>query len=160
VIQIQITDNSATPWLIKAVEAIDKPRALLDAVGAALVASTKMRFVDGKGPNGEPWAAVLRGGQPLRNTGVHLMNAVSHRVENNADGWSVTVGVPYAWAAVHQFGATINAKSAPWLRFKVGDRWARKKSVTIPARPFLGLGPDDRREIAGIISSALRPGSP
>jgi phage gpG-like protein len=40
------------------------------------------------------------------------------------------------YAAIHQFGGVIKAKNVPYLRFKVGDRWASKKQVTIPARPF------------------------
>jgi phage gpG-like protein len=54
------------------------------------------------------------------------------------------------YAAIHQLGGTIAAKDAPYLKFKIGDRWASKKSVTIPARPFLGLDDDDEREIVRI----------
>lgn len=123
----------------------------LAAIGNAIKESTRLRFVDGRGPGGARWAPVLRGGAPLRNTSTHLMNRISSVVS----GDSVFVGVPFGWAAVHQFGAVIRAKSAPWLRFKIGNRWARKKSVTIPARPMFGIDADDRITIIGILRRSL-----
>jgi phage virion morphogenesis protein len=121
------------------------------AIGNAIKESTRLRFHDGRGPDGAAWAPVLRGGSPLRNTGAHLMN----RISSIAQGDTAFVGVPFGWAWVHQFGATISAKSAPWLRFKIGNRWARKKSVTIPARPFFGIDAEDRITIIGILRRAL-----
>jgi phage virion morphogenesis protein len=127
------------------------PKPYLEAIGATLAASAKLRFVAGRGPSGSPWKAVLRGGRPLRDTGTHLMNPLHHQVEGNA----VVVGVPYAWARIHQFGGRISAKRSPYLRFKIGDRWASKKSVTIPARPFLGISASDHAEILDILRDKL-----
>lgn len=130
----------------------DKTR-LLDAIGNTVKEQTRLRFVTGTAPDGAKWKPVLRGGQPLRDTGVHLMNALSHRVQ----GDSVLVGVPYAWAATHQYGATIHAKVAKYLRFKIGKQWASKKQVTIPARPIFGIGPADRDELADVVKDVLLP---
>lgn len=44
--------------------------------------------------------------------------------------------VPYA--RIHEFGGTIRAKNKPYLTFKIGNRWIRKKQVVIPARPYMG----------------------
>jgi phage gpG-like protein len=44
--------------------------------------------------------------------------------------------VPYA--RIHEYGGTIRAKNKPYLTFKIGNRWIRKKQVVIPARPYLG----------------------
>jgi phage gpG-like protein len=55
------------------------------------------------------------------------------------------------YGPVHQFGATIQAKHAAYLRFVVGGKWVSKKEVTIPARPFLGI--EDRQ--VGKINQAL-----
>jgi|SRR5215471_3718717 len=42
---------------------------------------------------------------------------------------------PYALA--HEYGATVTARNAPFLVFKIGDRLIRTKSVIIPQRaPF------------------------
>lgn len=152
-IAIDVINDTATPWFGKMMARIGQPGEVLESIGAAVANSTKLRFNDGRAPDGTPWAAVLRGGRPLRDTGVHLMNAVTYRVE----GSTVLVGVPPAWASVHQFGATIRAKNVPYLRFKVGNRWARKKQVTIPARPFLGLSEDDENEISLILLDAIKP---
>lgn len=50
-------------------------------------------------------------------------------------------------AAVHEKGATITAKRAPFLRFRVGktgsSEWVQVKSVTIPARPHFKPAIDD-----------------
>lgn len=126
-------------------------RGLLDVTGQTVQEQTRLRFHDGVAPDGSKWKPVLRGGSPLRDTGVHLMNALSHRVEGN----SVLVGVPFAWASVHQFGKTIKAKKAPYLRFRIGDRWARKKQVTIPARPIFGINHNDRDELVEVLTLAL-----
>jgi phage virion morphogenesis protein len=153
---IEITQDTISPWLTKAIDKVEKPQRLMDAIGAALVASSKLRFADGRGPDGSPWAPVLRGGRPLRDTGVHLMNPLHHQVMHEANGWAVLVGVPYAWASVHQFGATIRAKNAPYLVFKIGDRWTRKKQVTVPARPFLGITDEDRETISEIVYDEIK----
>jgi phage virion morphogenesis protein len=150
-ITVQVDDAQVRAAFNRLVQRGENPHAYLGAIGDALANSTRLRFHDGKGPSGLPWRAVLRGGRPLRNTGVHLMNAVSHRVEGN----SVRVGVPPAWGSVHQFGATIRAKGAGYLRFRIGQQWVSKKSVTIPARPFLGISLDDRAEIVDILRSRL-----
>lgn len=44
--------------------------------------------------------------------------------------------VPYA--RIHEYGGTVRAKSKPYLTFKIGNRWIRKKQVVIPARPYMG----------------------
>lgn len=41
------------------------------------------------------------------------------------------------YAITHEFGKVIRVKRAPYLRFTVWGRWYNRKSVVIPARPFL-----------------------
>jgi len=150
-LQIEMTDGGVGAALARAEALAANPVTYLDPIGGGLVQSTKLRMRESRSPEGAAWAPVLRGGQPLIDTGVHLMNAVSHQVQGN----SVVVGVPYAWAAVHQFGKTITAKRAPYLTFRVGKRWARKKQVRVPARPFLGISSEDRAMITGILGRVL-----
>lgn len=69
---------------------------------------------------------------------------------------SVEVGSNVLYARVHQFGATIRAKSGEYLRFRIGDRWARKQQVTIQPRPFLGLSDDDSTELVKIEDDLLK----
>lgn len=150
-VTFEVHDNAIQSALGKMIEEVEHPEGYLNAIGQVLQSNTQLRFHDGKGPDGSPWLPVIRGGAPLRDTGAHLMNAVSHSVEGN----SVLVGVPYAWAVVHQEGRTIQAKSGRFLAFKIGDRWSRKRQVTIPARPFLGISPGDRQDIVGLLNERL-----
>lgn len=150
-IAIEVEDSGVQAAFGRMLDAGSNPVAYLPAIGEHLVGATQLRFADSRAPDGAPWAPVLRGGAPLRDTGMHLMNAVNYRVDGNV----LYVGVPYAWAIVHQEGRTIAAKSAPYLRFKVGDRWASKKEVTIPARPFLGISTEDRAGILDILNQKL-----
>jgi phage gpG-like protein len=67
----------------------------------------------------------------------------------------VAVGTNVIYAPVHEFGATITAKNAPYLRFQYPRRsgqWHSVRSVTIPARPFLGPALASKRdEAVGLI---------
>lgn len=49
------------------------------------------------------------------------------------------VGTNVVYARIHEFGGVIRPKSSDgWLRFKIGGSWVTVKSVTIPARPYVG----------------------
>jgi phage virion morphogenesis protein len=126
----------------------------LDEIGAMLVTSTQIRFERGIGPDGIAWPASLRakleGGQTLVDS-ARLKDSITHVVSGDA----VAVGTNVIYAAVHQLGATINAKGGGHLTFMVGGRFVSKKSVTIPARPFLGVDADDEAEILNILGDYL-----
>lgn len=130
---------------------------LMDRIGAALVSSTQRRFEAQAGPDGVPWRRSLRAtaglGQTLLDSG-RLRQSITHRAERD----QVDVGTNVLYAAVHQFGATIRAKTGRGLRFRVGDRWVTKRQVTIPPRRFLGLDDEDRDEIVTLSTAWLRPG--
>lgn len=70
---------------------------------------------------------------PLYDKGVHLISGFVSTVSGNVGRIFNT----FRYANVHDKGKTITAKKAPYLTFKVGGRWARKKSVTIPQRRFM-----------------------
>ena len=107
-----------------------------------------------RAPDGTKWEKSIRarveGGQTLSDTRV-LRNSVTYR----ATPKRVDVGTNDKRAATHQFGAKIRPKKVKALRFKVGDRWATKKLVRIPARPFIGLSEDDEKEINEIIRERI-----
>jgi phage virion morphogenesis protein len=126
------------------------PRGLWAAIGVSLESSTQQHFLDESGPGGSVWPPSLRarmeGGKTLTDT-ARLMQSLTSNVTD--DG--VEHGTNVLYAAVHQFGATITAKTSKGLRFKTGRganaQWATKQSVTIPARPFLGIDADDETRI-------------
>jgi phage virion morphogenesis protein len=132
---------------------VENKQPVMAAIGDALVASTRLRIDASKTPTGETFAPVVRGGKPLRDTSAHIYNALHSRATNDA----VVVGVPYAWARVHQFGAVIRAKNVPYLRFLIrGKGWASKKQVTITARPWLGISAFDSGNITDILRRAVQ----
>lgn len=125
------------------------PRGLFENIGMALVVSTQRRFEQGMAPDGFVWPpsyrALAEGGKTLVDS-ARLMQSITY----NASDAGVEVGTNVLYAAVHQLGATIVAKQADALTFKIGGGWVSKKQVTIPARPFLGLDEDDGKEIIAI----------
>jgi len=99
-------------------------------------------------PFGEAWKPSNNGGKTLNDTG-RLKNSFTISATPN----SVTVGTNVEYAAIHQFGGVINAKSSKGLRFKAGDKWVKKQSVTMPARPFFPI--DENGKIAPKTKKAI-----
>ncbi|NHM25458.1 phage virion morphogenesis protein [Desulfofundulus sp. TPOSR] len=123
-------------------------------IGEHLVSSTQERFKTETAPDGTKWPQSIRareeGGQTLSDTR-RLRNSISYAARPDR----VEVGTNDKRAPVHQFGATIRPSRAKALKFQVGGRWAVKKLVRIPARPFLGLSDDDQVAISEIIRERL-----
>lgn len=133
-----------------AADRLESPRPLYDEIGAALVVSTQHRFETEQDPEGNPWAQSLRaqlvGGRTLTDT-ARLVGSLTHEASDEG----LAVGTNVIYAAVHQLGAVIKAKTPDGLRFRgAGGDWVRKDQVTIPQRAFLGLDSDDEAEIAAI----------
>lgn len=153
-ITIQINDREVLESLGRLAGRVNDMQPVMEEIGAALKTSVQMRFERETGPDGQPWKPSLRaqaeGGQTLRDTG-RLLQSITYR----ASAGEAEVGTNVIYAAVQQFGARITAKNAPALRFQVGGRWARKQSVDIPPRPFLGIDDADRREIGAIVADYL-----
>lgn len=126
----------------------------LDEIGMMLTTSTRRRFEEGRGPDGTPWIesgrAKAEGGRTLVDRG-HLRDSITHRVEGHA----VRVGTNRVYGGIHQFGGVIEGKSGS-LKFKTpGGGFVTVKSVTMPARPFLGLSDADRAEATVILEEFL-----
>jgi len=133
--------------LALAIEAIAKPRVLMDRVGAVLEASTRHRFRQGQSPEGTPWKpsvrASTRGGTTLIDKG-RLRDSITH----DADDAKAVVGSNLIYAAIHQVGGVIRAKGGGFLKFNIpGVGWRQVRQVTIPARPYLGVSEDDRTDM-------------
>lgn len=128
-----------------------------DQIGAAMVTSTQMRFEQQAGPGGSPWPPSLRarleGGITLTDSG-RLAQSITHQ----ADAAGVEWGTDVLYAGIHQFGGTIVPKSAGALHFKLPGKlgWRFAGSVTIPARPFLGVDAEDEAEILDILAEFAR----
>ncbi len=66
-----------------------------------------------------------------------LLGSIFYRTAEAGEKVIGIAGTAQVYARVHEEGATITAKRAKYLRFQVAGRWVMKRSVTIPARPYL-----------------------
>ncbi len=134
----------------KAIGKLANKQALLAAVGETLVSGTQERFDKTEDPEGHEWEKSRRarekGGQTLTDT-ARLRNSVSYATTPTA----VMVGTNIEYAAIHQFGGTIQPVNGTKLKFKGDNGPVFVDEVTIPARPFIGISDDDREEVQSTI---------
>lgn len=117
--------------------------------------STRQRFRDQVDPEGQRWKPSVRaqitGTKTLTKDG-HLGDSINSTADQRSAAW----GTNRIYAAIHQFGGVIRAKSAAGLRFKIpGFGWVTKRQVTIVARPFLGVSADDQRDMLELASQHI-----
>lgn len=151
---------------LKRIAAIGRtPSAVLQAVGHIVLTSTRHRIEQQVTPQGTPFAPLNKlyaidkqGPGILRGPDfqVGLYGSLVVQAEGNVLRW----GSNKVYAPVHQFGATIRPKNGRALSFEMGGRHFLRQSVTIPARPFLGLTTEDRddimEELEGFLRRAMR----
>jgi phage gpG-like protein len=156
-------DDSLVMNAFARVEAdLARPAGLLWRLGAYGVDSTVRRFGEQAAPDGSPWAPLMPAYASLKPSGydiLYLTGALRTSQHFVVGAGEVQWGSGMIYAAVHQFGATIVPKSAKALHFQLGLGGVREvfaKSVTIPARPYLGLSAADRVEIPRIAGDYIR----
>lgn len=153
--RVEVKDEKVLAALSRLALESDGRRSLLDQIGAGEADNTRLRFTDQAGPDGTPWTPSIRartqGGETLRDTG-RLMNSITHLTTPDY----TEVGTNVMYAAMMHGGGTIQAVGGGYLKFRIGAAWIQKKSVTIPARPFLGLDSDGETEIIDIIDRFMR----
>lgn len=142
--------TAAIEHLSGLVDAINDPSPLLAELGEYGLRSTRARFKTQTAPDGTAWAALQPWYQMEKRRNKNRILALNGYLRGQMT-WqlvgdrTVEIGSNLPYAAVHQFGATIKPRAAKVLMF----RGHVAKSVTIPARPYLGLSDEDRSEIVG-----------
>ena len=142
--------TAAIEHLSGLVDAINDPSPLLAELGEYGLRSTRARFKTQTAPDGTAWAALQPWYQKEKRRNKNRILALNGYLRGQMT-WqlvgdrTVEIGSNLPYAAVHQFGATIKPRAAKVLIF----RGHVAKSVTIPARPYLGLSDEDRSEIVG-----------
>lgn len=134
---------------------LDDATPLYDELGRMLTGSTQQRFETETRPDGSPWPKSLRA---LFDGGKTLTDSMALRgsITWEAGPSSVAVGTNLIYAAVHQLGATIVPRNGEFLRFPLpGGGYASARSVTIPARPYLGISEEDAGAIEDIVATWL-----
>ncbi|MBD3403520.1 hypothetical protein GF420_11535 [candidate division GN15 bacterium] len=94
----------------------------------------------------------------LRVRSNRLRGGISSELFNR--NTSVRIGPNVFYGEVHEFGMTINAKSAAGMTFRTADgNWVRTQSVRIPARPYMGPAADKEmpQAIDELIRQIMRP---
>ncbi|MDI4664706.1 phage virion morphogenesis protein [Xanthobacter autotrophicus] len=159
-LQTTIADSAARAYFTALATVMDDTTPVMRAIGVGLVEGTHTRFEHAVSPDGQPWApllpayaAIKKGPGILRESAMRggLMGSITFR----AGRAEVEVGTNKIYAAVHQFGATIEPKNWPWLVFRLASGMVFVGSVTIPARPYIGISRDDEQMILETIIDAL-----
>ena len=136
------------------------------AIGMALVATTDARFQSQTEPFGAKWAPLNPAYAQIKR-GTRILTAsglLARSITSQVHGHQVVVGSNRVYAAIHQFGGKITAKTPKGLAIRMGGfgangtgrGWVHVRSVVIPARPYLGFGPADERAVLEVLGRAWR----
>lgn len=129
------------------------PAPLMEEIAALGESQTRRRLTDEKtAPDGTAWKPNWAGTPTLTHTGQHLLQSLAFYSSAEEAVW----GAAWEFAHVHQEGMVITPRYGQALKFwfvKGGHTsFAIAKSVTIPARPFVGLSAENRTEIEDLVS--------
>lgn len=184
---IEIRDE-LSPALASVVQTAENPAEIMGDVAAYLLLATQERFERETDPDGQKWmplaartaAARIGRGRQRRGTD-HILRDRTRLYQSLTtmhDGANATVGTNVVYAAIHQFGGVIRQSareqklSLKKIRGKKGMRFVRagtkgaqerlasigERSITIPARPYLGINDADRAEIEALITQGFERG--
>ena len=89
-----------------------------------------------------------------------LKNSITYRPASSLEGVAqLVIGSNLIYARIHQLGGVIRPKIKKALRFPImtaaGVQWVTKRSVTIPARPYLVIRPEDQRNLTEAVEDFL-----
>ena len=152
----------ALEWLEKRLK---NPAPLLKIIGEADLKVIQARFASKTAPDGSAWAPnrpltllLARGGAMMRRSNPGLLGSINYLVSGSV----LTIGPSKTYAAIQQFGGTVTAKGGA-LRIPVpagtminGRRTNAAggiflKSITIPPRPYIGIGAKDIEAIGDAV---------
>ena len=131
---------------------------LHNALGASLLSNTQERFKTQKDPSGKKWADKASNAHPNNMRGSILVKSaiLKNSIHYQASNKDVSIGTNILYAALHQFGGVITPKNKKALSFNIGGKQIFAKSVTIPARPYLGFGASDEEIVKDTINDFLQ----
>jgi phage virion morphogenesis protein len=154
---VALDAEAVTAALTRAAAQLGNMTPLFEDIGEILVVSTKQRFGKGEAPDGSKWKAKSQ--TTLNAYGARKSNRIdtrplfgpsgilSSQIFSDAGADQVEIGSNRVYAAMMHHGGTKAEFPHLW-----GD---------IPARPFLGVSPEDEVNITGQIadylSAALQP---
>lgn len=154
-VSITIDDSQVEDVLAKLLAAAGDLSPVLKNIGEYEAQSTKNRIVKGISPDGSAFAPLNPLYAKVEKKGPGILRGATGRLAEivyQVGGDTVAIGNDIVYGAIHQFGGVIKAKNAPALIFSLGGRKVQVKSVSIPARPYLGLSTEDQAEILAIVA--------
>ncbi|WP_425417327.1 phage virion morphogenesis protein [Oricola indica] len=177
--QIVIDDAEINAALDRVARAGVDTAPLMQRIEGIMLRGVQTRFETERAPDGAPWqrlsprTASKRIGRGTRgyNNILRVSGRLYSSISSESDERSAEVGTNLPYAAAHQDGATITqyAQSRTIRLRKVKGRvqFARKahkratekrvtigeRTITIPARPYLGFSDEDRAEILAATES-------
>ena len=143
-ITLDLKEEALVAGLARLSAGLDDMTPVMNQIGEYLIKATTKRFGAGVDPDGNPWAANSpvtlarkKGKRPLFGASNELNTQIFHE----AGPTQVEVGSNRVQAAMMQFGGTKAAFPHLW-----GD---------IPARPFIGVSPEDETALVEIVEEYL-----
>lgn len=142
VLLVELEGMEPTLAGIRNVSDIFERGAFMDGVGALIESSTKRRFDEQTGPDGQAWAPWSKAHGETRRPGQSLLVESgdlrdSNQLYTRPD--EAQVGNNLVYGAIHQFGGMAG----------------RGRKVQIPERPYLGLSDRDRDDIRNLVEEML-----
>ena len=133
-IKISVDSRDMEHGLSQLLQNIQNRRQMMVGVAAELLSMTEDNF-ESESWGGERWKETHRGGKKLQLSGQLAAN-----INTQSGNDFARIGSNKKYAAIHHLGGEIQAKNAEYLMIPIGNgRFARKKSVVIPARPYLPI---------------------
>ncbi|MEH6776478.1 MAG: phage virion morphogenesis protein [Cereibacter changlensis] len=138
--------------LLSRISALDLDQLGGEEIGALLENSTKRRLQDEKtDPDGNRWVAWSATYDATRDHGTHSLligeNHLLTSIQHFSNSEAVRIGSNLIYAAIHQFGADPAKAHEGSLPGAEG--------AGIPARPYLGVSEEDRRDIERLVIGRL-----
>lgn len=159
-VNIELDISELSRVIDKALATLNRPKLMFAEMGEDLLAIHFARFVAQKAPDGTPWAPLQDWYRDTKKKNADkiltLDGHLSGTLRYQASDTGVVFGSDRPYAAIHQFGGVIKPKGNYPLKLGAAKDSPRAQSVTIPARPWLGLSADDEQRLIDIARKHLK----
>lgn len=153
-LKITVDDTELQKALTKAKTKLGNTKPLMAGIANLMLEAVEESFDKETDPNtGQKWKPLSPLTKEQRSKRGHdgkilqVSGALASSISSSYDDSRAVVGTNKVYAPVHQFGAVIRTKRKRALAFGGVTR----SSVTIPARPFLGISRQTQDEINDLI---------
>jgi phage virion morphogenesis protein len=161
---VTFDDQAVDQRLAGLIDSLQNPSGFLKGVGEHLVNSNRQNFDREAASDGTPWAplspATIKARQKKGQVPIQILTAtkalnasIFYQVE--VDALKVGSGLPYA--AIHQLGGVINKPARTGRAFGRDNVSIPAHTISMPARPYLGVSAEDETIIIELAEDWLNP---